>query len=114
MKKPSRSAVKAPKSRAPAKSRARVKRVAVKKAAPVKKAAAVEKRAVIRKTAPLELSPDEVTNLERLSHRYEESERAWQRMTAPPEGDETWTKVEEHLFARSTDDPERRWKYFSK
>jgi hypothetical protein len=79
------------------------------KAAPVRSA---PRQAAKRKT--VELTPEEVTHLETISNRYEESERAWARMTAPPDGDETWTQVEEHLLARGTGDPDRRWKYFSK
>jgi hypothetical protein len=67
-----------------------------------------------RKPAALELSPDEVVHLEQISKRYEESERAWLRMTAPPDGDEGWSLVEEHLLARGAQDADRRWKYFSK
>ena len=66
------------------------------------------------KAASLELSAEEVTALEQISQRCEQSERAWQLMTAPPSGDDTWNQVEEHLLARIGDDQERRWKYFSK
>ena len=66
------------------------------------------------KGATLELTPDEVVHLEQISKRYEESERAWLRMTAPPDGDETWSTVEEHLLARPAQDADRRWKFFSK
>ncbi|OGR96977.1 MAG: hypothetical protein A2V88_02125 [Elusimicrobia bacterium RBG_16_66_12] len=66
------------------------------------------------KAASLELSAEEVTALEQISQRCEQSERAWQRMTALPGGDETWNQVEEHLLARDGRDCERRWKYFSK
>jgi hypothetical protein len=68
----------------------------------------------ILKTSPPDLNADDVVRLEQISRRYEEAERAWQRMTDPPEGDETWTQVEEHLLSRSPGDPDRRWKYFSK
>jgi hypothetical protein len=70
-------------------------------------------RAAKRKAA-VELTPEEATHLETISRRYEESERAWARMTAPPEGDETWIQVEEHLLSRGSGDPDRGWKYFSK
>jgi len=60
------------------------------------------------------MSPDEVAHLEQISRRYEEAERAWLRMTAPPEGDDTWTKVEEHILSHSAQDQDRRWKFFSK
>jgi hypothetical protein len=64
------------------------------------------------KAAP-EITPDEVVHLEQISRRYEEAEKAWQRMTAPPEGEDVWTKVEEHLLVSSADQ-DRRWKFFSK
>lgn len=67
-----------------------------------------------QRASSVELSLEEVTHLEEISRRYEQSERAWQLMTALPGGDETWNQVEEHLFSRGSPDPERRWKYFSK
>lgn len=67
-----------------------------------------------KKAANLELSAEEVASLEQISQRYEQSERAWQRMTALPGGDETWHQVEEHLLTQGGQDQERRWKYFSK
>ncbi|MDE2292151.1 MAG: hypothetical protein KGL53_08720 [Elusimicrobia bacterium] len=67
-----------------------------------------------KSAAAPEMTPDEVARLEQISRRYEDAERAWQRMTAPPDGDETWNLVEEHLLARAPDDQDRRWKYFSK
>lgn len=82
-----------------------------------RKAKAPARRLVVKKakkTANLELSVDEVTALEQISQRYEQSERAWQRMTAVPGGDETWNQVEEHLLTQGGQDSERRWKYFSK
>ena len=88
--------------KSPRKTKAPARRLVVKKA----------KRA--KKTVSLELSVEEVTALEQISQRYEQSERAWQRMTALPGGDETWTQVEEHLVAQVGQDSERRWKYFSK
>jgi|GEM_PF-1978773 len=81
---------------------------------PAKKAAAVRSAARAPKRKPAELTPEEVLHLESISRRYEESERAWARMTAPPDGDETWTRVEEHLIAHAPADADRRWKYFSK
>jgi len=77
-----------------------------------KAAARVVRRS--RKTKSSELSVEEVTTLETITNRYEESERAWQRMNSVPKGDETWNQVEEQLLSRETSDPERRWKYFSK
>jgi predicted secreted protein len=71
------------------------------------------RRLVVKKAAAPEMTPDEVLHLEQISHRYEQAESAWLRMTAPPEGDDTWTKVEEHLLAPSADQ-DRRWKFFSK
>lgn len=94
MRKKVRSAVKSPR-RSPAPAR----RLVVRKA---------------KKTATLELSVEEVSSLEQITHRFEQSELAWQRMTAPPNGDETWNHVEEHLLARGDKDSERGWKYFSK
>ena len=73
---------------------------------------AVSRPAAKRKAA--ELTPEEVSQLESINRRYEESERAWARMTSPPDGDETWSAVEEHMLARGPADAERRWKYFSK
>lgn len=75
------------------------------------------RRLVVKKTkkaAVLELSVEEVTSLEQITQRYEQSERAWQRMTALPGGDETWNNVEEHLLTQGGQDSERRWKFFSK
>ena len=71
--------------------------------------------AAAKKAAPPEISRDEALRLESIARKYEESERAWQRMTASPEGEEPWSAVEEHLVAHGRPaDPERRWKYFSK
>ena len=46
--------------------------------------------------------------------RYAEAERAWQLMTAPLDGDDAWSKVEEHLLTHAAQDSDRRWKFFSK
>ena len=35
-------------------------------------------------------------------------------MMAPPEGEDRWSSVEEHLLDKRPDDADRRWKYFSK
>jgi hypothetical protein len=75
--------------------------------------AAPTRRLAVKKAALPEMTPDEVVHLEQISRRYEESERAWLRMTAPPDGEDVWTKVEEHLLA-SPQDQDRRWKFFSK
>lgn len=81
------------------------------KKAPRRPAAKTPRRGLTLKN---EMSPDEVLHLEQISRRYEEAERAWLRMTAPPEGDDVWTKVEEHLLNHSAQDQDRRWKFFSK
>lgn len=83
---------------------------------PRKSKTAARRRVVkkAKKAVGLELSAEEVTSLELISQRYEQSERAWQSMTALPGGDETWSNVEEHLLAQGGQDSERRWKYFSK
>jgi hypothetical protein len=70
-------------------------------------------RRVARAAKP-ELTPAEVEQFESLEKRYKESEQAWQRMTALPDGDDRWSSVEEHLLDRRPDDADRRWKYFSK
>lgn len=70
-------------------------------------------RRVARAAKP-ELTPAEVEQFENLEKRYKESELAWQRMTALPDGDDRWSSVEEHLLDRRPDDADRRWKYFSK
>lgn len=78
------------------------------------KAPSAARRLSVRKPAAPEMTPDEVLHLEQISNRYEEAERAWLRMTAPPDGDDTWTKVEEHLLTHAAQDQDRRWKFFSK
>jgi len=92
----------------------KVQRLAAKKAAPskVKKAPA---RRLVLKAAPAEaMSADEVSHLETLVKRFEESEKAWQRMTAPIEEGDPWTQVEEHMLERRDGDSDRRWKFFAK
>ena len=84
----------------------------LRKKAPLK--SRVPARRLAKKAAAPELTPDEVVHLEQISHRYEEAEKAWLRRTAPPEGDDTWTKVEEHMLAAASTDQDRRWKFFSK
>lgn len=71
-------------------------------------------RLLVKKAGAPEMTPDEVVHLENISRRYEEAEKAWLRMTAAPDGDETWTQVEEHLLAHASADQDRRWKFFSK
>lgn len=68
----------------------------------------------VAKAATPELTPAEVEHFENIEKRYTHSEQAWQRMTAPPDGDDRWSSVEEHLLDRRPDDADRRWKYFSK
>ena len=70
-------------------------------------------RRVVRAAQP-ELTPAEVEHFEDLEKRYKQSEQAWLRMTAPPEGEDRWSTVEEHLLDRRPDDADRRWKFFSK
>lgn len=83
------------------------------KAAPQKIKKAPLRRLVL-KAAPAEaMTADEVSHLENLVKRFEDSEKAWQRMTAPIDDADPWTQLEEHLVARR-DDAERTWKYFSK
>jgi hypothetical protein len=85
---------------------------------PSKKAAkASAKKAPARRAAKAarpELTPAEVEHFEDIEKRYKQSEQAWLRMTAPPEGEDRWSSVEEHLLDRRPDDADRRWKYFSK
>jgi hypothetical protein len=79
-----------------------------------RKARTPSRRLLVKKAAAPEMTPTEVIHLEIISRRYEESEKAWLRMTAAPDGDETWTQVEEHLLAHASQDQDRRWKFFSK
>lgn len=84
---------------------------------PSKKAAkASARKAPARRAvrAQAELTPAEVEHFEDLEKRYKHAEQAWLRMTAPPEGEDRWSSVEEHLLDRRPDDADRRWKYFSK
>ena len=91
----------------------KVSRLAAKAAPAPRKKAAV--RRLVLKAAPVEaMTPDEVSHLETLVKRFEESEKAWQQMTAPIEGTDQWAQVEEHLLERRDGDSDRRWKFFSK
>jgi len=91
----------------------KVSRLAAKKAAPSKVKKAPVRRLVM-KAAPAEaMSADEVSHLETLVKRFEDSEKAWQRMTAPIDDADPWTQVEEHMHARR-EDSDRTWKFFSK
>lgn len=85
------------------------------KAAPKKNKKAPARRLRL-KAAPAEaaMTADEVTHLETLVKRFEESEKAWQRMTAPIDDTDPWGQVEEHMLERNGHDAERRWKFFSK
>ncbi len=92
----------------------KVSRQAASKAAPASRKKAPVRRLVLKAAPPEALSPDEVTHLETLVKRFEDSEKAWQRMTAPIEETDNWSQVEEHLLARRDGDADRRWKFFSK
>ena len=73
------------------------------------------KKQVQRRAAHAEtVTSDEVSHLENLVRRFEESEQAWQRMTAPIDDADPWVQVEEHLLERRDGDSDRRWKFFSK
>lgn len=63
-----------------------------------------------------EFSPEEVESFETQLARHKQAEAAWQRLTSPPDGDDRWEGVEDHLLNRDqrADHAERRWKYFSK
>jgi hypothetical protein len=69
---------------------------------------------VSKKSKKVEQSVEELRHLEQISENYEKAELAWQRMTSPPEGDETWAHLEEHLLARDASDQDRTWKFFAK
>lgn len=84
------------------------------KAAPAPRKKTPQRRLVLKAAPPEAMSPDEVTHLEILVKRFEESEKAWQRMTAPLEGSDQWSQVEEHMLERRDGDADRRWKFFSK
>lgn len=81
------------------------------KPAPAPRKKAPSRRLVLK---PEAISPEEVTHIEAVVKRFEESERAWQRMTAAPDEDDKWSSVEEHLLTQREGDADRRWKFFSK
>lgn len=81
------------------------------KPAPARRKKSVSRRLVLK---PESITPDEVVHIESMVKRFEESEKAWQRMTAAPEDDDKWSSVEEHLLTRRDGDSDRRWKFFSK
>ena len=62
------------------------------------------------------ISPDEVVFLENQAASQLKSERSWLSMTAPPEEEDRWGAVEDHLLAKPHESAHnlRRWKYFSK
>jgi hypothetical protein len=91
-----------------------MKKKSLRSAKAVPAARTPKRRLVVKKAAAPEMTPDEVNHLEQISIRYAEAEKAWLRMTAAPDGDDTWTKVEEHLLTHSATDQDRRWKFFSK
>lgn len=92
----------------------KVPSLAAKNAAPSKIKRAPVRRLIL-KAAPAEaMTADEVSHLETLVKRFEDSEKAWQRMTAPIEDADPWTQVEEHMLERRDDDSDRRWKFFAK
>jgi hypothetical protein len=80
----------------------------------VRKSKTPSRRPAAKKAATPEITADEAVHLEQISQRYAQAEQAWARMTALPDGDDTWTKVEEHLLAHASQDQDRRWKFFSK
>ena len=84
------------------------------KAAPAPRKHAPVRRLFLKSAPPEAMSPDEVSHLETLVKRFEDSEKAWQRMTAPFEGGDHWAQVEEHMLERRNGDSDRRWKFFSK
>lgn len=86
-------------------------------AASVSRRAPVRKPAAAKKKAPkAEFAAGEAEYLAEQLERHQASERAWQRMTAPPDGEDRWSVVEEHLLDKEhrQDHAERRWKYFAK
>ncbi len=92
----------------------KVQRLAAKKSTPLKVRKAPVRRLVL-KAAPAEaMSADEVSHLETLVKRFEESEKTWERMTAPIDDADPWTQVEEHMLERRDGDSDRRWKFFAK
>jgi hypothetical protein len=91
----------------------KVQRAAAKKAAPSKVKKAPLHRLTLKAVPAEAMTADEVSHLETLVKRFEDSEKAWQRMTAPIDESDPWTQVEEHMLQRGKDS-ERSWKYFSK
>lgn len=81
-------------------------------AAPARKTQAKRKAL---KPSP-EISGEEVATLAAQLERHEQSEKAWQRLATPEEGEDRWSAVEEHLLNKTQQShhAERRWKYFAK
>lgn len=92
----------------------KVQRLSAKQAAPRKIQKAPARRLVLKAAPPEAMTADEVSHLETLVKRFEESEKAWQRMTSPIDESDPWTQVEEHMLERRDGDSDRRWKFFSK
>jgi hypothetical protein len=88
-----------------------VKRLKAKKSAPAAHSAAKPARKA--KVLKPEFSPEEVESFDRQVALHQQAEKAWQRLTSPPEGEDRWGAVEDNLLARS-EGTEKRWKYFSK
>ena len=87
-------------------------KAAPKKTAPKRRKAA-PRRLILKGAPPEKLTAEEVGHLEALAKRFADSEKAWQRMTAPVD-DDPWARVEEHLLEKRADDSDRRWKFFAK
>jgi hypothetical protein len=95
------------------------KRLKAKRSKPAARAAAKTTRtakAAKPKILKPEFSPEEVVTFEQQLARHQQSEKAWQRLAAPPDGDDRWNDVEENLVYRGQREQhaERRWKYFAK
>ncbi len=79
-----------------------------------KKAPSTRKPAA-RKSPKETLNKEEIVQLDAVAENHRVSERAWQQLTAVPEGDDRWSAVEDNLLAKpDRGESERRWKYFSK
>jgi hypothetical protein len=96
-----------------------VKRLKAKSSKPAASAAKAAKTSPKARKAQIlrpDFSPEEVHSLEQQLVRHQQSERAWQSLTSPPDGEDRWSEVEEHLLHKDqqNDHAERRWKYFAK
>lgn len=56
---------------------------------------------------------EDIVRAESQRRLHARCEQAWKRLVEPPDEDESWSVIEEHLLAER-EDPDRRWKYFSK